>query len=81
MAARKKQQASPTLYGVVTVGERGQVVIPVEARKNLKVEPGDKLVVFAHPYQGGLVLFKTDKVESMLQQTLEELARIKEQTG
>lgn len=33
-------------YGTVTVGERGQVVIPAEARSVMKIEPGDKLVVF-----------------------------------
>ena len=81
MAETKKQHESPSLYGVVTVGERGQVVIPAEARKDLAVRPGDKLVVFAHPYRGGLVLFKTEQVESLLEQTLEGLSRIKEETA
>jgi AbrB family looped-hinge helix DNA binding protein len=34
-----------TLYGITTVGPKGQVVIPVEARKRLGIEPGDKIVV------------------------------------
>jgi len=33
------------LYGVVTVGERGQIVIPKEARDQFDIKPGDKLVV------------------------------------
>lgn len=33
------------LYGTVTVGTKGQVVIPVEAREELKLETGDKLYV------------------------------------
>ena len=34
-------------YGAVTVGERGQLVIPAELRKALKIKSGDQLMVFA----------------------------------
>ncbi len=34
-------------YGAVTVGERGQLVIPAELRKTLNIKPGDQLMVFA----------------------------------
>jgi len=33
------------IYGIVTVGERGQIVIPKEARDQFDIKPGDKLVV------------------------------------
>ena len=33
------------LYGTTVVGTKGQVVIPVQARKDLKIKPGDSLVV------------------------------------
>ncbi len=33
-------------YGSVTVSERGQIVIPSEARKDFKINTGDKLLVF-----------------------------------
>ena len=33
-------------YGSVTVSERGQIVIPAEARKDFDIAPGDKLLVF-----------------------------------
>ncbi|MGE5392415.1 MAG: AbrB/MazE/SpoVT family DNA-binding domain-containing protein [Candidatus Saccharibacteria bacterium] len=33
------------LYGSTTVGARGQVVIPSEARKDLNIKPGDQLLV------------------------------------
>ena len=32
-------------FGTVTVGQRGQVAIPAQARKNLGLESGDQLVV------------------------------------
>jgi AbrB family looped-hinge helix DNA binding protein len=35
-------------YGSVTVGERGQLVIPAELRKTLGIKSGDQLMVFAH---------------------------------
>jgi AbrB family looped-hinge helix DNA binding protein len=36
----------PQIYGAVTVGERGQVVIPAKLRKVFGISPGDKLFVF-----------------------------------
>lgn len=34
-------------YGAVSVGERGQIVIPAELRKTLNIKSGDRLMVFA----------------------------------
>ena len=36
-------------YGAVTVGERGQLVIPSDLRKEFKIKSGSKLMVFAKP--------------------------------
>lgn len=35
------------VYGAVTVGERGQLVIPAQLRKALHIKSGDQLMVFA----------------------------------
>jgi AbrB family looped-hinge helix DNA binding protein len=35
------------IYGAVTVGERGQLVIPAQLRKALNIKSGDQLIVFA----------------------------------
>lgn len=40
------------LFGNVKVGERGQVVIPKEAREIFGISPGDKLVVLGEEGQG-----------------------------
>lgn len=40
------------LFGSVKVGERGQVVIPKEAREVFGIRPGDKLVVLGEDGQG-----------------------------
>ena len=39
-------------FGTVTVGTRGQISIPAQARKSLGLEPGDQLVVLTDPTQG-----------------------------
>lgn len=33
-------------YGSTTMGERGQVVVPAEAREALNLEKGEKMLVF-----------------------------------
>ena len=33
-------------YGSTTIGEKGQVVVPAEARKQMGLKTGDKLLVF-----------------------------------
>ena len=33
------------MYGTTTMGARGQVVIPAQARKDLNLKPGDQLMV------------------------------------
>ena len=42
----KKKKNGEQFYGTTTLGERGQVVIPAEARKSMGIKKGDKLLVF-----------------------------------
>lgn len=39
-------------YGSVTVSERGQVVVPAEARQDFNIAVGDKLLVFGDMKMG-----------------------------
>lgn len=39
-------------YGAITVSERGQIVIPAEARRDFNIEVGDKLLVLGDLEQG-----------------------------
>ncbi|HEX6258521.1 MAG TPA: AbrB/MazE/SpoVT family DNA-binding domain-containing protein [Candidatus Saccharimonadales bacterium] len=34
-----------TFYGTATVGAKGQIVIPAEAREKMNITPGDKLFI------------------------------------
>jgi AbrB family looped-hinge helix DNA binding protein len=45
----------PKVHGTVTVGERGQVVIPAAIRKSYHLNPGDKLIVISG--EGGPIGF------------------------
>ncbi|MFH1776547.1 MAG: AbrB/MazE/SpoVT family DNA-binding domain-containing protein [Candidatus Omnitrophota bacterium] len=42
-------KGSPEVYGTVTIGQRGQVVIPMKARNALKIKQGDQLIVMSGP--------------------------------
>lgn len=42
----KKNKNSEQFYGTTTLGEKGQAVIPAEARKSMGIKKGDKLLVF-----------------------------------
>ena len=46
------------LFGVVTLGERGQIVLPKIARDTLNLKPGDRLVVLGDttPGNAGIAL-------------------------
>lgn len=55
------------LWGAATVGSKGQVVIPAEARAALSLKEGDKLMVMGNASRGGVVFIKADAVETMMQ--------------
>ena len=49
------------IFGVVTLGERGQVVLPKKARETFNLQPGDSLVVLGDttPATRGLALIES----------------------
>jgi len=62
-------------YGSVTVGERGQIVIPHEARTQLNIKPSDKLVVFGH---GPMIhLIKSNQIDAFLEKMTQKFTNIR----
>ena len=57
------------LYGVVTVAERGQIVIPKEARDHFGIKPGDKLLVVGD-VKRGLGIIKAEKMKEFAQKIM-----------
>ena len=58
------------VFGTVTVGEKGQIVIPVKARRIFHIQPGDSLMVLGDINQG-LALVSADFFLEIAQQMKE----------
>lgn len=56
------------LYGTATVGTKGQVVIPADAREELEIVAGDRLYVVGSSESGFLGFLKEEALEEMMQQ-------------
>lgn len=41
-----QKKGSHFFFGTTTIGSKGQVVVPAEARKAMNIKKGDKLLVF-----------------------------------
>lgn len=63
-------------FGAATVGERGQIVIPADARKKLGIHPGDKLLVLCDPHDVGLHLVKLDSLRGKFSEFIQMLEQI-----
>ncbi|MFA5839492.1 MAG: AbrB/MazE/SpoVT family DNA-binding domain-containing protein [Candidatus Margulisiibacteriota bacterium] len=64
------------LYDMVTVGERGQIVIPAKARRDFKIAVGDKLMVVRGFDDVGLVLIKSKSMAEVLNRIVKSLGKI-----
>ncbi len=53
-------------FGATKVGERGQIVIPREARDVFDINPGDSVLVLGDEKRGGLALVKADLMKEFL---------------
>ena len=58
------------LWGTVKLGNRGQIVIPKEARDKYGLQEGSRLVVLGD--EEGIALIQTEKFESQLKSALEQ---------
>ncbi len=65
-----KSSKDKKFYGSTTLGEKGQVVIPKEARKEMKLKKGEKLLVFGK----GCDMLALAKIDHM-QKFAEELSK------
>ncbi len=60
------QPGNKKLYGTATIGSKGQVVIPADAREELGLKPGDRLYVLGAMHAGGVVFLKEEMLEELV---------------
>lgn len=57
------------VFGTVKVGEKGQIVIPKDARVIFNINPGDNLLILGDESQG-IAIMKTDALEDFARKIL-----------
>ena len=75
----KMEEMHPVFYGSTTVGERGQVVIPAEARRDMDITPSTKLLVMGGPHKNLLILAKAEYVTAFMSKLTDMLDQFKDQ--
>ncbi len=64
-----QQKEEKFIFGVVKVGDKGQIVIPKEARKVYNIKPGDALLLLGDKNEMALV--KTEIFQSAIDEIME----------
>ena len=68
-----QEQEGKYIFGVVKVGDKGQIVIPKEARKVYDIKPGDALLMLGD--QKGMALVKTEIFQSAVDQVMGDITK------
>lgn len=61
------------IFGVVKVGDKGQIVIPKDARQVYGIKPGDALIMLGD--ERGVALLKTEIFQSAIDQAMGGLTK------
>lgn len=59
------------IFGVLKISEKGQIVIPKEARKIYNLQPGDALILMGD--KNGMAMVKTEIFHDLVEQVMEGL--------
>ena len=68
-----QEQEGKYIFGVVKVGDKGQIVIPKDARKIYDIKSGDALLMLGD--QKGMALLKTEVFQAAIDQAMEGLSK------
>lgn len=60
------------IFGVLKVGDKGQIVIPRDARKQYNIKPGDALLLLGD--KKGMALVKTEIFQSAIEQVMDDIS-------
>ena len=64
----------PRVFGTAKVGDRGQIVIPKEARDFFGIEPGDTLLILGK-HETGLIVTKPDTLTNLANQIFQTVEK------
>ena len=64
----------PRVFGTAKVGERGQIVIPKEAREFFGIEPGDTLLILGK-HETGLIVTKPETLNDLASQIFHSIEK------
>ena len=62
------------VFGTAKVGDRGQIVIPKEAREFFGIEPGDTLLILGKP-ETGLIVTKPETLNDLAAQSFQSVEK------
>ncbi len=65
------------IFGTAKVGEKGQIVIPKEARKVFGIDPGDTLLILGDE-KNGIIVTKPEVIENIAAEILGNLQKEEE---
>ena len=63
-----KREPDLRVFGLVKIGEKGQIVIPAGARAELNLNPGDEVIVVGSPNKGIVGVVREEVFRDMLSQ-------------
>lgn len=66
------KQNSKRVFGTARVGDRGQIVIPKEARELFNIRPGDTLLILGEP-DTGLVVSRPEVLNNLANEILNKV--------
>lgn len=66
------------LYGTATVGTKGQVVIPADAREALNIQTGDRLYVVGSTTKEWVGFIKEDKLRELIAHLTDNIEQYKD---
>ena len=72
----KLEERMPKFYGAVVVGERGQIVIPAEARRDMQITPGERLIILGSPQENGLMITKVGPILQLMSRIRERMSQL-----
>lgn len=63
------KQRAQRVFGTAKVGDRGQIVIPKEARELFRIQPGDTLLILGDA-ETGLIVSRPEVLNSLAEEIL-----------